>query len=101
MKNIILAILFVFSIVWSHDVSARASKSKKKPSVTQKKNVAKNKKKAKVKREVASDGSYRSEYLRKKRAKKGNRSVASVSSKKLKKDKHATGKKSKKRKHNY
>lgn len=98
MKNIILAIMFVFSVVWSQDASARVSKTKKKPSVTQKKHVAQNKKAKKANRSIASDesGSYRSSYLRKKRAKK-DRSVASVSSKKAKKDKKSSSKK--KRKH--
>lgn len=104
MKNIILAIMFVFSVVWSQDASARVSKAKKKPSVSQKKHaakkkhVAKNKKAKKANRSIASDdsGSYRSSYLRKKWAKK-DRSVASVSSKKAKNDKKYSSKK--KRKH--
>lgn len=98
MKNIILAIMFVFSVVWSQDAAAaRASKSKKKPTVTQKKQVAKNKKaKVRATPEVASEGNYRSSYLRKKYSKKG-RSVASVSSKKVKSDKKSKAKKSKKR----
>ena len=96
MKNIILAIMFVCSVVWSPEASAKVSKAKKKPSVTQKKHVAQNKKVKRGGRSVASEdsGSYRSSYLRKKRAKK-DRSVASVSSKKAKKDK----KSKKKRKH--
>lgn len=100
MKNIILAIMFVCSVVWSPEASAKAHKSKKKASISQKKHASKkkqhtaqNKKVKKGNRSVASDdsGSYRSSYLRKKRAKK-DRSVASVSSKKAKKSK-------KKRKH--
>lgn len=96
MKNIILAIMFVCSVAWSPAALAKATKAKKKPSITQKKHAAKNKKAKKGSPEVASEdsGSYKSSYLRKKHARK-DRSVASVSSKKAKKDK----KSKKKRKH--
>lgn len=90
MKNIILAIMFVFSVVWSQDASARALKHKK-PTVAQKHNSKK------AKKGLESSG-YRSSYLRKKRS----RSVASEPTSHKKVKKHSVAKKSKKnRKHSH
>jgi len=90
MKNIILAIMFVFSVVWSQDASARAPKHKK-PTVAHKRTVKKAKK-------GAESSGYRSSYLRKKR----NRSVASESPSTKKSKKHSAAKKTKKkRKHSH